>query len=67
MLFLTGNENKVREARQLLGIENIKPMSCDLVEIQSTSVEEVSLYKVKQAANGLSEMISKKPASTLVR
>lgn len=50
MLFLTGNENKVKEARELLNTNNIESMKCDLIEIQSISVEEVSIEKVKQAS-----------------
>ena len=50
MLFLTGNENKVKEARILLNTKDIEPMKCDLIEIQSISVEEVCIEKIKQAS-----------------
>ena len=50
LLFLTGNKNKLSEAKDIMGdkfqIENKK---VDLPEIQSTSVEEVITEKLKEA------------------
>ena len=46
--FVTSNPGKLREARSLLPIE-IESLDLDLEEIQSLSVEEVSLHKLAQA------------------
>lgn len=47
-LFITGNENKVREFEEILQVKlNFKKE--DLVEIQSTDVSEVTTAKVKEA------------------
>ncbi len=48
MYFVTGNQNKLREAQGILG-KRIEAKPCDLIEIQSMSVEEVSRSKVEQA------------------
>lgn len=46
--FATGNENKLREAREILGI-SVEQFKIDLDEIQSVSVEEVVVHKARQA------------------
>lgn len=48
IIFLTGNSNKVREAKEILGID-ITNISIDLTEIQSTNVADVAKHKVLEA------------------
>ncbi len=46
--FVTGNENKVREAREILGME-IEPLEMEnLYELQSTDVHQVIVHKVNE-------------------
>lgn len=48
--FLTGNQNKLKEAQAILGDSvELTNKSVDLDEIQSTSVEEVIKHKVAEA------------------
>lgn len=50
LLFLTGNQGKLNEAREIMGDEfKIDNKKVDLPEIQSTSVEEVISEKLKAA------------------
>ena len=50
LLFLTGNQGKLNEAREIMGDEfKIDNKKIDLPEIQSTSVEEVISEKLKSA------------------
>jgi XTP/dITP diphosphohydrolase len=52
VIFLTGNKNKLKEARLILGDKiKLKNKKIDLDEIQSTSVEEVIKHKVALAYN----------------
>jgi len=52
LLFITGNINKVNEARAILGNKfDIENIDIDLPEIQSTDVKEVTKYKVEAAYN----------------
>jgi XTP/dITP diphosphohydrolase len=48
MHFVTSNENKLREAREILGFE-IERLDLDLVEIQSIDVKEVVKDKALRA------------------
>ena len=50
LIFITGNANKLREVRQILGDDFcVINVNVDLPEIQSTSVEEVISEKIKEA------------------
>jgi XTP/dITP diphosphohydrolase len=50
LVFITGNANKLREVRQILGDDFcVINVNVDLQEIQSTSVEEVINEKIKEA------------------
>lgn len=46
--FVTSNKDKLREARDILGIEII-PTHVDLIEPQSLDLEEIVKFKVEQA------------------
>jgi non-canonical purine NTP pyrophosphatase (RdgB/HAM1 family) len=48
LFFATGNKNKLKEAREILGIE-IEQIDIDLDEIQSIDVVKVVKHKVMQA------------------
>ncbi|MCX7616017.1 MAG: hypothetical protein N2Z68_01330 [Patescibacteria group bacterium] len=48
-VFITGNKNKVLEARQILKNFEIKQRTLNLSEIQSLKVEEVVKEKAKEA------------------
>lgn len=47
IIFLTGNQNKLKEAKNILWIE-IESVDIDLPEIQTISVKEVIEYKAKE-------------------
>lgn len=47
--FATGNDNKLREAQEILGIPLIKADVGDLDEIQTVSVEELIRHKAHGA------------------
>ena len=50
IIFLTGNKNKLKEAKEIMGSDfKIVNKKIDLDEIQSTSVDEVILNKIKAA------------------
>ena len=50
LLFLTGNKNKLNEAKDIMGDKfQINNKKVDLPEIQSTNVEEVITEKLKEA------------------
>jgi len=51
--FVTGNVNKLREARQILGFPIEQAGLPDLDEIQTSSVEEVVVHKLSQACGKL--------------
>lgn len=52
--FITGNKNKLREVRAILGdTVELESQSIDLLEIQGT-IEEVSINKAKVAADVVS-------------
>lgn len=48
IIFVTSNDNKVREAKGVLGID-LERKKIDLDEIQSMDLKEIVGYKVKQA------------------
>src|SRR5437588_4063698 len=48
LIFVTSNENKLREAREILGID-IQSAKIDLDEIQSLNLEDILIHKVNQA------------------
>jgi non-canonical purine NTP pyrophosphatase (RdgB/HAM1 family) len=48
MIFVTGNQNKLKEFEAILGIK-LNHSDLDLDEIQSVDVEEVAIHKAKQA------------------
>ncbi len=48
LIFITGNKNKLEEARSILG-KNIESKDIDLPEIQSLSAEEVAKDKARRA------------------
>ncbi|KAI8900421.1 inosine triphosphate pyrophosphatase [Globomyces pollinis-pini] len=50
LTFVTGNENKLREFRAIMGDESITNTSLDLPEIQG-STQQVAIEKAKTAAN----------------
>lgn len=60
VLFVTGNQNKLSEVKQILGnrfqVENI---DIDVPEIQSTSVQEVTTEKLEHAYKVASEQYGK--------
>lgn len=47
-IFITGNQNKADYLAKLLGVE-LEHQKVDLDEIQSTSLDEIVMHKVKQA------------------
>ncbi|MDH5657246.1 MAG: RdgB/HAM1 family non-canonical purine NTP pyrophosphatase [Spirochaetia bacterium] len=47
--FVTGNQNKLREAREILGIEIESADAGELDELQNISVEEVIRHKAEEA------------------
>lgn len=47
LYFITGNENKLKEARQILG--NVESLEIDLPEIQSLDPKEVIEAKLREA------------------
>ena len=47
--FVTGNENKLREAREILGMEIEAADAGELPELQTISVEEVIRHKAEEA------------------
>jgi len=50
IVFITGNQNKLREVREILGDNfNVVNVNADLQEIQSTDVKEVINEKIKEA------------------
>ncbi len=49
LLFATGNENKFREAREILGIDLRRVEIGDLHEMQTLDVEEAARLKAEQA------------------
>ena len=54
LIFLTGNMNKLKEAREILGDDfKIKNKKIDIDEIQSTNVEEVIKHKIEAAYKAL--------------
>ena len=56
MLFLTSNENKLREAKEILGDRFIiERLEIDLDEIQSIKAEEVIAHKINQAKKILAD------------
>ncbi len=56
LLFLTGNRGKLAEASAILSdLYKVANKVVDLVEIQSTSVEEVMVAKLAQAADKVDE------------
>lgn len=48
MIFITGNENKLREAIQILGVEMVSK-NIDIKEIQDVDLEEVIRDKIRNA------------------
>ncbi|MFA5013443.1 MAG: RdgB/HAM1 family non-canonical purine NTP pyrophosphatase [Candidatus Paceibacterota bacterium] len=48
MIFITGNQNKVREFEEILG-QKLESVDLDLEEIQSIDVENVASEKAKKA------------------
>ncbi len=48
LLFVTGNENKLREASQILGFE-VKGIKIDAPEIQDIEVDNIIEYKARRA------------------
>lgn len=48
LIFVTGSQNKVREAERILG-RSLKQMNIDLPEIQSLSIEEILEHKARHA------------------
>lgn len=53
-VFVTSNENKLREAREILGVE-IEGVSIDLPEPQALRVEDVATQKVRAARAALGD------------
>ena len=49
VVFITGNANKLKEFRQIIGDVRVDSKSLDLLEIQG-SVEEVCIAKSKEAS-----------------
>lgn len=56
MIFVTGNQNKLKEFESILGIK-LNHTDLDLDEIQSVDVEEVAVHKAKQAYELLKEPV----------
>ncbi len=56
MIFVTGNQNKLKEFEAILGIK-LNHTDLDLDEIQSIDVEEVAIHKAKQAYQLLKESV----------
>lgn len=60
ILFVTGNKNKLAEAKSILGDEfEVDNIDIDLPEIQTTSVKEVMEYKIKFAYQEASKIHGK--------
>lgn len=60
ILFVTGNKNKLAEAKQILGDKfEVDNIDIDLPEIQTTSVREVMEYKIKFAYEEASKIHGK--------
>lgn len=47
LFFITGNENKLREAKQIIG--EIEGLNINLIEIQSINPEEIIKHKLDEA------------------
>jgi non-canonical purine NTP pyrophosphatase (RdgB/HAM1 family) len=56
MIFVTGNNHKLKEFEAILGIK-LNHSDLDLDEIQSIDVEEVAVHKAKQAYELLKEPV----------
>lgn len=59
--FITGNKNKLREVKAILGdIVDVQSQALDLVEIQGT-IEEVSADKARRAADAVRAPVPQPP------
>ncbi len=48
IFFITGNENKLREAKEILG-DRIESLNINLIEIQSSDPHEIIKHKLEEA------------------